>query len=679
MYLSRKASRRRLQEAENARANRLEIVAALSQGKITRRDLMRWGILTAGGAMVLKNGLSPFARSAYADGGNIPTGTPPSPVPPGLQFTQPLPRLEVLSPIAVTALRPAPTEQANTAPRTVNPPGPVEGRPPGPDWAHQRFQEFFPRVAYDITTAPATGVRFHPALPPQQANKVWAFNGTFPPKLIRARYGEPILTRNHNGLPADPAQNGGFGRNEISTHLHNGHHGAESDGFTGAFFFSGEFYDYHWVNILAGHDSINTGATDPRAGGPDDGTGIVKVPGDWHETMSSMWFHDHRFSFTSQNVYKGLASLYNLYSALDRGNEALADGVNLRLPSGTARGYGNLDYDVNLVFGDKALDANGQLFFDIFDTNGFLGDVMVVNGAYKPFFEVERRKYRFRLLNGGPARFYKFALSDSSPFQQIANDGNLMARPIQLTETDELGVAERYDIVVDFSRYPVGAKVGLVNLAEHEDGRRVANDLSVAQALSGRSSDPGVGQLLEFRVARDPVHPDVSQVPATLIPLPARVAAARQRTFVFGDQGNDRDPWTINELTADVNRVSAQPTPGTAEIWTLVNDGGDWDHPIHVHFEECQTLSRSGGLSPVEAASRKDVWRLHPDGTVTVFLQFREFFGMYMEHCHNTTHEDHAMLLRWELDKGPQPLPTPIPTPQGVTFIEPVVQSGQGS
>src|SRR5690349_22624794 len=114
MYLSRKASRRRLQEAENARANRLEIVAALSQGKITRRDLMRWGLLTAGGAMVLKNGLSPFARSAYADGGNIPTGTPPSPVPQGLQFTQPLPRLEVLSPIAVTALRPAPTEQANT-------------------------------------------------------------------------------------------------------------------------------------------------------------------------------------------------------------------------------------------------------------------------------------------------------------------------------------------------------------------------------------------------------------------------------------------------------------------------------------------------------------------------------------------------------------------------------------
>jgi hypothetical protein len=48
---------------------------------------------------------------------------------------------------------------------------------------------------------------------------------------------------------------------------------------------------------------------------------------------------------------------------------------------------------------------------------------------------------------------------------------------------------------------------------------------------------------------------------------------------------------------------------------------------------------------------------------------------MFMEHCHNTTHEDNAMLLRWEIDDAGgaflQPLPTPIPTPQGVTFMNP--------
>ena len=78
MYLSPKASRARLREAENARNNRREIVKAYSTGQISRRDLIRWGVITAGGLLLPINGLSPFASSVYADG--IPTGAPPSPL-----------------------------------------------------------------------------------------------------------------------------------------------------------------------------------------------------------------------------------------------------------------------------------------------------------------------------------------------------------------------------------------------------------------------------------------------------------------------------------------------------------------------------------------------------------------------------------------------------------------------
>jgi FtsP/CotA-like multicopper oxidase with cupredoxin domain len=417
------------------------------------------------------------------------------------------------------------------------------------------------------------------------------------------------------------------------------------------------------------------------------------VAGDWRETMSSHWFHDHMFSFTSQNVYKGMAGMFNIYSALDRGNEALNDGVNLRLPSGTAKTFGNLEYDVNLMLADKAWDANGQLFFDIFNTDGVLGDVMTVNLAYKPFIEVERRKYRFRILNGAVARFFKIALSDASPMIFIANDGNLMPSPVVLTELDEQGIAERYDIVIDFSRYSVGQKVWMVNLAEHEDGTMPSRDLSITEALSGSSPDPCVGKFLEFRVVRNPAQADASQVPATMIPNPdlSAIPVARQRTFLFGDGASQttrdpvtsfRGPWGIGTnggevLDADFGRISAAPRFGTRETWTLVNDGGGWDHPIHIHFEEGQILARNGSASRVPAweKGRKDVYRLRPDGSVTITMQFRDFGGMFMEHCHNTTHEDNAMLLRWEIDDGGapflRPLPTPIPTPQGVTFIPP--------
>src|SRR5262250_2245250 len=66
--------------------------------------------------------------------------------------------------------------------------------------------------------------------------------------------------------------------------------------------------------------------------------------------------------------------------------------------------------------------------------SGFLGDMVTVNLAYKPYVEVERRKYRFRLLNGSVSRMYKIALSDGKPFFQIGNDGNLLPQRVTLTE-----------------------------------------------------------------------------------------------------------------------------------------------------------------------------------------------------------------------------------------------------
>ena len=509
-FLSPKASKARLREAEQARRNRQEIIKAHSQGQLSRRDLIKLGLFTSAGLLLPISGLSPFARSAYADS-DIPTGLPPSPLGTATAFSQPMPRFDLLPRNPVSVLSPAPMAQANTTQQAVDPAlgggmGPIEGRPPGPIWAHQQFSQLPPAIAIQASIEGAkinngynpgvpsnqnSGINaanpfrptFHPNLPDQNALKLWTYNGTIPPKLIVARYGEPILFRLSNKLPVQQSQNGGFGIHTISTHEHNGHHGAENDGFTGAYFFPNQFYDYHYPIVLAGRNTINTNATDINASSPTDAGGLMKVPGDWHETMSTHWFHDHMFSFTSQNVYKGMAGMFNIYSGKDRGAEDIVDGVNLRLPSGRAsvsgKSWGNLDYDVNLMIADKAWDSNGQLAMDIFEFDGFLGDRMTVNLAYKPYMEVERRKYRFRILNGAVSRFFKIALSDSSPMIQIANDGNLLPHPVVLTKLDEQGIAERYDIVIDFSRYSINQKVWMVNLAEHQDGKRVDNDLSV--------------------------------------------------------------------------------------------------------------------------------------------------------------------------------------------------------
>jgi FtsP/CotA-like multicopper oxidase with cupredoxin domain len=730
MYLRWNTPKARIREAENARRNRAEMIKAYSQGQVTRRDFIKWGLITAGGLLVPIHGLSPYAKSAYA-GDEIPTGMPPSPMFGVQAFTQPMPRFDVLprkaytpdagimNPIPAFPDRPGPdpTIEANTTQQPVfaelgGGMGPIEGRPPGPIWAHQQWNEFLPKMVVEVTQEgaklntrynpgvasslnsgidPSAPLRpaFHPGLPQQGALKVWTFNGTLPPKLMIGRCHESIIFRHHNRLPLNPRHNGGFGRHTLSTHEHNGHHGAENDGFAGAFFFPGQFYDYHYPICHGGYFSVNREATDPRCGSPTDDGGIEKYPGDWRETMSTHWFHDHMFSFTAQNVYKGNAGMFNIYSSLDRGNEEINDGVNLRLPSGTAKPWGNLDYDVNLMIADKAWDRDGQLAMDIFEFDGVLGDVMTVNLAYKPYFEVERRKYRFRILNAGISRFLKIALSDASPMIMIANDGNLLPSPVVLTRLDEQGTAERYDIVIDFSRYKLGDKVWMVNLAEHSNGKKVDENLSLQEALSGASPDPCVGKFLEFRIARNPSKPDVSQVPSALCPNPdlSKIPVAAERVFEFG-RGADQTtndpvssffgPWGIRTdgkemLNADFGRVSAAPRLGTREIWTLKNSGGGWDHPVHIHFEEGQILARDGSASKVPAweRGRKDVYRLRPGGSVKITIQFRDFGGMFMEHCHNSPHEDNAMLLRWEIRNGSAsltPLPTPIPTPQGVRF-----------
>src|SRR5260370_24142319 len=264
IYLPWNTSKTRLKEAEDARKNRLEIVKALSWGQISRRDLLKWGLITAAGALAPIKGLNPFMSSAY---GEVPTGAPSSPGLIGLDFTQPMLRLEVLPRNSIASLNPAPMEQSNQTLHPVDPAlgggfGPSEGRPPGPDWAHQRFDEFPPVVAVEVTqevakTNPNGNIpfKFHPSLPTQGPLAMWTFNGTIPPKLVLGRYGEPILFRHHNRLPTDLRSNGGFDRHTIATHEHNGHHGAENDGFTPAFFFPGQFYDSHWPIILAGHDT----------------------------------------------------------------------------------------------------------------------------------------------------------------------------------------------------------------------------------------------------------------------------------------------------------------------------------------------------------------------------------------------------------------------------------------
>jgi hypothetical protein len=172
-----------------------------------------------------------------------------------------------------------------------------------------------------------------------------------------------------------------------------------------------------------------------------------------------------------------------------------------------------------------------------------------------------------------------------------------------------------------------------------------------------------------------------------MIPLPIdrhdpALASARHHTIEFvrdNAQGGHGTPWAVKvdggaADRADLHRISALEH-GDTEVWTFKTPGG-WTHPGHIHFEEAVILSRGGKAPPEwEKWARKDMFRIGPEidstGILEVAFRARDYLGEYVQHCHNTMHEDHAMLMRWDARQQKAKLiDVPMPTFDGV-FFEP--------
>ena len=97
---------------------------------------------------------------------------------------------------------------------------------------------------------------------------------------------------------------------------------------------------------------------------------------------------------------------------------------------------------------------------------------MVVNGKTWPVMQVEKRRYRFRLLNACNARFLILKLvgkdpatndavaQPALPIWQIGADGGFLPAPVQPVYAGQnqllIALAERADVIVDFSAFPGG-------------------------------------------------------------------------------------------------------------------------------------------------------------------------------------------------------------------------------
>jgi FtsP/CotA-like multicopper oxidase with cupredoxin domain len=614
-----------------------------------RRDFVKFG-MAAGAAGLLGAKVEAQRDSDLRKFLCLPDGLPPD------LLTRPSPKVTPF----VADLQILPVMQPASS--LLNP-------PPLPK-AHQRYDEFTPKKFYQIQEQEFLW-QYHPDPPYNKGSWSWGFaDGGAPTKPVtpgptyHARYGEPILVRRYNDLPPVGRGKVQFAMPRTTSHLHNAHTASESDGYPMDYIGSGEYWDHHYACFPAGHD--------PK------------------EKLTTLWYHDHMMDFTAANVYAGLAGFFLFFDEQDSGDENDRNPNAFRLPSG--------QYDVPLMLNDILFNKDGQVIFNTLNTDGMLGDMYTVNRIIQPKFTVQRRKYRFRILNSGPSRFYQLFLSSGKdretlhPFTIITGDGNFLPQPISANSI-YLSVAQRVDVVLDFSQFKDGDQLYLQNRLEQTNGR----------GPSGRMLSPlEAPDIMRFDITGGLVE-DGSRIPSKLRELPAidLNEVKRRRLWQFDYRGG---LWTINaKVAGDLDCSDAEIQEGSAEMWTIRNEGKNWSHPIHSHFTEFLLYKVNGrtfgprqiqsrdpadplrryefvNVEPAATSAafrwtgrpinvfmggkRRDITTLLPNDEIEIFMRWQDFHGRYVMHCHNVVHEDHAMMIRWDIvpPQGPAPCVEPLPS-----------------
>ncbi|HET8651788.1 MAG TPA: multicopper oxidase domain-containing protein [Gaiellaceae bacterium] len=495
----------------------------------------------------------------------------------------------------------------------------------------------------------------------------------------------------------------------IVTHVHGAVGvGDESDGYAEAWYLpatdsipAGYATEGTWYGFFKDKAAAGYGATW--------GTGFATFQYPNHNRASTIWYHDHALGMTRLNVYAGPAGFY-LIRGGPAGDKAVIDsrfGTTAVLPGPAPKDGDKFPanktyYEFPIAVQDRAFNEDGSLFYpdsrEFFDdataenpgfipdtdlspiwNPEFFGNTIMVNGNTWPFQTVERRRYRLRFLNGCQSRFLilDFAGIPGVEVWQLGNEGGFLAAPVNLTADNNnrllMGLAERADLIVDFTNVPVGNYV-LGNLGPDEPfgGGEPPGDFDQA--------DPHTtGQIMQFRVvpavAPDPTTPPMFlALPAiTPLPLPAttRPLALLEMMSLYWDGpaeamlGNvDGDGNPTHKMWAEP--VSENPGTGDTEVWEFYNGTAD-AHPMHVHEVVFEVVNRQSLVTNQDGESVppfqlvgdprapeawesgfKDTVIAYPGEVTRVRAQFNTP-GQFVWHCHIVEHEDNEMMRPYRI------------------------------
>ena len=492
----------------------------------------------------------------------------------------------------------------------------------------------------------------------------------------------------------------------LVTHVHGAVGvGDESDGYAEAWYLPDA------TDIPAGHATVGTwydffAAKAAAKYGASWGPGFATFQYPNLNRASTIWYHDHALGMTRLNVYAGPAGFYIIRGG-PGGDKAVLDSRSNTpavLP-GPAPAEGdkfpaNKPYrDIPIAIQDRAFNGDGSLFYP--DTRAFFdqfagpympdsdvspiwnpeffGNCIMVNGNTWPFLDVEQRRYRFRFLNGCQSRFLilDFSGIQNAEVWQIGNEGGFLTAPVDIGADHGgkllMGLAERADVIVDFTHVPVG--------------QYVLGNVGPDEPFGGGEFEPAhadsTGQVLQFRVApalgADLTTPPQFLVLPPIAPLPAetvtRPLALIEMMSEYHDGPSeamlgrvDGEGMPMHQMWEDP--VTENPAVGATEVWEFYNFTAD-AHPMHVHEVTFEVVNRqalvaneegeteaparlAGDPRPAEPweTGRKDTVTAYPGEVTRIRARF-DTPGQFVWHCHIVEHEDHEMMRPFRIGATP--------------------------
>ena len=378
------------------------------------------------------------------------------------------------------------------------------------------------------------------------------------------------------------------------------------------------------------------------------------------------WYHAHTHEMTATQVYQGLAGLITITDEKER---------KLDLPNG--------EYDLPIIIQDRRFTAGNQLQY-LHGRHqrmmGFHGDAILVNGQANSTISVKTRAYRLRILNGSNARIYKLGWEDGTPLTVIGTDGGLLEKPETLPYI-MLAPAERVELWVDFSGRKTGTELTLQSLEFKGTMSRMGGGMG-RMGMMGGGLAPGAS----FPIAKFQIKEQVSdspKLPEQLVPIrrlrtqdisnPGKTVpiAIRMRHMEF--QLNGRTFQMENYLDIEkipVNTIQKIHIFHDNQMMGGMGGGGmgggmrggrmggmgmmgNMPHPIHLHGEQFQILSRkqtkqSNSYDTIKkgfiSSGWKDTVLVMPGEEIEILKPFQDYKGAFLYHCHNLEHEDMGMM-----------------------------------